>query len=185
VEGLSTDDQAGGDRRETKDERLDRNLDELLQELRVAQTGVQVLFAFLLTVPFTQRWRDVTSFQQSVYFTALLCATAAVIFLVAPTAHHRLLFRQHDKEVIVFVGNWLALLGLLMVAAAMTAVVLLITDVIFARERAYWVAGVTGALFVGLWCVFPLARRLSMGSGEPEDGGEGVTVVSRSDRVGS
>ena len=174
--GLSSDDQAGGDRRETKDERLDRNLNELLQELRVAQTGVQVLFAFLLTVPFTQRWGEVTSFQQSVYFTALLCATAAVIFLVAPTAHHRLLFRQHDKEVIVFVSNWLALLGLVMVAAATTAVVLLITDVIFTRERAYWVAGVTGALFVGLWWVFPIARRLSMDRGEPEEGARALRL---------
>ena len=150
----------GDDRRETEDERLDRNLDELLQELRVAQTGVQVLFAFLLTVPFTQRWGEVTAFQRSVYFTALLCATGAVIFLVAPTAYHRIVFRQHDKEAIVLVSNWLALIGLLLVAAAMTAVVLLITDVIFGRERAYLVASVTGALFVGLWCLFPLARRM-------------------------
>jgi hypothetical protein len=161
-------DHGGGDRRETQDERLDRNLDELLQELRVAQTGVQVLFAFLLTVPFTQRWGEVTPFQRSVYFTALLCATGAVILLVAPTAYHRIVFRQHDKEAIVFISNWLAVLGLLLVAAAMTAVVLLITDVIYSRERAYLVAAVTGAIFGALWCLFPLARRVLTSGGDSE-----------------
>ncbi len=101
------------------------------------------------------------------------------MLLVAPTAYHRLVFRLHDKEAIVFVSSWLAVVGLLLVAAAMTAVVLLITDVIFSRERAYLVAAVTGGLFIGLWCLFPLVRRALVGGGESdqpppsEPGGDG------------
>ena len=78
-------------------ERVDRNLHELLEELRVALPGVQVLFAFLLTVPFAQRFATVTPFQQNVYFATLLCAAAASAFLIAPSAHHRVQFRQQDK----------------------------------------------------------------------------------------
>ena len=81
-------------REETEKERLDRNLEQLLGELRVALPGVQVLFAFLLVVPFNQRFADITSFQQTVYFVTLLCATAACACLIAPTAHHRLEFRE-------------------------------------------------------------------------------------------
>ena len=99
-------------RDETEKERLDRNLEQLLGELRVALPGVQVLFAFLLVVPFNQRFADITSFQQTVYFVTLLCATAACACLIAPTAHHRIEFREQDKERIVFGGNRLAIVGL-------------------------------------------------------------------------
>src|SRR3954465_3547588 len=101
---------------ETEKERLDRNLEQLLGELRVALPGVQVLFAFLLVVPFNQRFADITSFQQTVYFITLLCATAACVGLLAPAAHHRIEFREQDKERIVFGGTRLAIVGLTLLA---------------------------------------------------------------------
>src|SRR3977135_1157192 len=96
----------GGDgREETPLERWDRNFGELLQELRVAQTGVQILFAFLLTLPFTQRFTKITSFQKDVYFVTLLLAPAASACIIAPVAHHRILFRRRQKEYLVAVSN--------------------------------------------------------------------------------
>src|SRR3954469_7429703 len=94
-------------REETEKERLDRNLTELLNELRVALPGVQVLFAFLLGVPFTQRFAQLAGYQQDVYFSTLVCAAAATAFLIAPSAHHRILFRLQDKRHIVFLANQL------------------------------------------------------------------------------
>src|SRR6476469_3807094 len=92
-------------RNESAAERLDRNLGELLQELRVAQTGVQILFAFLLTLPFTQRFGEVTRFERDVYFVTLMCAGSASAFLIAPVSYHRLLFRQREKHHVVFAAN--------------------------------------------------------------------------------
>src|ERR687886_2198179 len=98
-------------RDETDTERLDRNLVELLQELRVAQTGVQVLFAFLLTVPFSNRFRSLGGFERGAYFTALVCSLLASVLLIAPTSFHRLLFRMRQKEYMVETANRLALGG--------------------------------------------------------------------------
>ena len=92
-------------RAETEEERVDRNLGELLGELRVVMPGVQVLFAFLLVVPFNQRWVSVTKFQEKIYFVTLLCAAAASAFLIAPSVQHRIEFRRQDKGYIVTVGN--------------------------------------------------------------------------------
>src|SRR3954453_8324281 len=92
-------------REETPHERVDRNLTELLGELRVALPGVQVLFGFLLVVPFNQRFTGVTDFQEKVYFATLLCPAAASALLIAPSAHHRIAFRHQDKEHIVLVAN--------------------------------------------------------------------------------
>src|ERR671930_1960263 len=100
----------GSGRQESEHERLDRNLGELLQELRVALPGVQVLFAFLLVVPFNQRFPDITNFQRTIYFITLLLATAATACLIAPTAHHRVEFRQQDKKRIVFSATRLAVI---------------------------------------------------------------------------
>src|SRR4029079_13733831 len=105
-------------RDETDTERLDRNLIELLQEVRVVQTGVQVLFAFLLTVPFSSRFDQITHFQRAAYFTALVGSAAASVLLIAPTAVHRILFRLGQKEYMVEVSNRLALGGLLATAVA-------------------------------------------------------------------
>ena len=101
-------------RDETEEERVDRNLSELLQELRVALPGVQVLFAFLLTVPFTNRFDDLTEFQQNLYFGVLIAVALATVLLVAPTAGHRILFRRQQKEFIVTLSNNLSLMGLLL-----------------------------------------------------------------------
>jgi hypothetical protein len=106
-------------RNETPLERCDRNLIELLQEVRVAQTGVQVLFGFLLTVPFTLRFDEITPLERGVFFVTLMLAGAAAMLLIAPTAHHRLLFRCGDKERLVMIANRYAIAGLVAVAAAM------------------------------------------------------------------
>jgi hypothetical protein len=145
-------------REETDEERADRNLQELLGELRVALPGVQVLFAFLLVVPFNQRFADVTPFQEKVYFVTLLCSAAASAFLIAPSVHHRVEFRRQDKEHIVVVGNRLATVGLAFLAIAMTGVILLVTDVLFHTAMTVIAAVVVGAAFALLWFVLPLRR---------------------------
>jgi hypothetical protein len=145
---------------ESEQERLDRNLEQLLGELRVALPGVQVLFAFLLVVPFNQRFADITSFQRTVYFVTLLCATAACACLIAPTAHHRVEFRAKDKERIVMGGNRLALVGLALLATAMTGAITLITDFLYGSTTTAIAAGLVALLFAVLWYVMPVRRLL-------------------------
>jgi Family of unknown function (DUF6328) len=145
---------------ETEKERLDRNLGELLQELRVALPGVQVLFAFLLVVPFNQRFPEITTFQRTLYFVTLLLATAATICLIAPTAHHRVEFRQQDKERIVFGATKLAIAGLALLAGAMTGAVMLITDMLYHATTVAIVAGVVALGFLTLWFGWPVKRLL-------------------------
>jgi hypothetical protein len=147
-------------REETERERLDRNLEQLLGELRVALPGVQVLFAFLLVVPFNQRFADITSFQRTVYFVTLLCATAATACLIAPTAHHRIEFREQDKERIVFGGNRLAIVGLALLAIAMTGAITLVTDFLYGSTTTAIAAGLVGLLFAVLWYAIPIRRLL-------------------------
>src|SRR3954452_14065693 len=146
-------------RNETEKERLDRNLSELLQELRVALPGVQVLFAFLLTVPFQQGFQKATSFQKDVYgFTLLLTALASAL-LITPSAYHRLEFRQDDKKHIVFMANKLSIAGFAVLAAAMPCAVLLVTDCLYSSTTA--LIATLGAAVVpyGLWYGAPLIRR--------------------------
>ena len=143
---------------ETEKERLDRNLEQLLGELRVALPGVQVLFAFLLVVPFNQRFADITSFQQTVYFVTLLCATAACACLIAPTAHHRIEFREQDKERIVFGGTRLAIIGLTLLALAMTGAITLVTDFLYSSTTTTIAAVLVALLFATLWYGIPLRR---------------------------
>jgi hypothetical protein len=150
-------------RDETGLERLDRNLIELLQEVRVVQTGVQVLFAFLLTVPFSARFDDMTGFQRGAFFVALVGAAAASILLIAPTAVHRLLFRRGEKAYMVHVSNRLAIGGLGCLALSMVAVMLLVSDVLFGMGVAVVVAVLTLAAFVVVWAVMPLRRRSAAG----------------------
>ncbi len=147
-------------REEAEKERLDRNLQELLGELRVALPGVQVLFAFLLVVPFNQRFADITSFQRTTYFVTLLLATAASACLIAPTAHHRIEFRAGDKKRIVFFATRLAIVGLGLLAAAMTGAVMLITDLLYASTTVGITTAVIGLLFAILWYAVPIKRLL-------------------------
>jgi hypothetical protein len=146
-------------RDETEDERLDRNLLELLNELRVALPGIQILFGFLLIVPFSQRFAGVTEFQKDTYFVVLLLTTIATALLIAPTALHRLLFHRRLKRTIVTDSNRLAIAGLLALGLAMTGAVLLITDVLFGVLACAVATGVTAAMFAALWAGLPLARR--------------------------
>jgi hypothetical protein len=146
-------------RYESGEERADRNLSDLLQELRVALPGVQVLFAFLLTVPFTQRFRELTSFQEHLYFGVLLCVALATILLVAPTAGHRILFRRQQKEFLVTVANNLTLAGMFLLAVGMSGAIALISDFIFSTTTTVVVTTLMAAAFAGFWYLGPLIRR--------------------------
>ena len=154
-------------RSEEEQERENRRMIELLNELRVALTGVQVMFAFLLTVPFTQRFAQVTEFQRTAYFVTLLCAAAAIAFLIAPTAQHRMLWRRHQKHQLIVIGNSLTIAGLAFLATAMTGVVLLITDVLFKTTTVVVVTAAVAGLFATLWYVVPLLRRMGTSADEP------------------
>ena len=136
--------------------RRDRELIELLNELRVALPGVQVLFAFLLTVPFAQRFASVTPSQKATYFAAFLATTVASICLIAPTMIHRITFRQGNKERLLQVANVLAIVGTTFLAIAISCVVYLITDVIYSATLASVVTAIAAAAFVGIWYVLPL-----------------------------
>jgi Family of unknown function (DUF6328) len=152
----------GSGRDESESERLDRNLGELLQELRVALPGVQVLFAFLLAVPFQQGFEKITSFQKDVYFATLICTAISAILLISPSAYHRLTFRYQQKRKLVFYANRLAIAGLLFLALAMTGAIMLITDVLFGTTATI----VTCSLVVGgfgfFWFLLPLQRRFRL-----------------------
>jgi hypothetical protein len=154
-------------REESEDARLDRNLGELLQELRVALPGVQVLFAFLLAVPFQQNFTRITSFQEKVYFATLLCTAISAALLISPTAYHRLTFHLQQKKELVFVSNRLAIAGLGFLALAMTGAIMLITDVLFGSLATVVFSTAAAAMFVLLWGLLPLRRRLSLAPEEP------------------
>jgi hypothetical protein len=149
-------------REESEDERLDRNLGELLQELRVALPGVQVLFAFLLAVPFQRNFTEISPFEEKVYFATLLCTAVSAALLIAPTAYHRMTFHFQQKRWLVFVANRMVIAGLAFLALAMTGAILLITDVLFGGVATFVFTGAALAMFVVLWWLLPLRRRLSL-----------------------
>jgi hypothetical protein len=153
------DDHPESGRPETEEERVDRNLNELLGELRIALPGVQVLFAFLLVVPFNQRFDQVSDFQRKLYLATLLLAAAASAFLIAPSMHHRINFRRQDKENLVVVSNRLAIVGLTLLALAMIGAIVLATDLIYAGATTTITALLVLGLFAVLWYVVPLRRR--------------------------
>ena len=149
-------------RNESDEERADRNLSELLQELRVALPGVQVLFAFLLTVPFSQRFTTLSDFQEKLYFGVLVCVTLATVLLIAPTAGHRILFQRQQKEYVVSVANKQALFGLFLLAVAMCGVVALISDYLYGAPTSVISTSVLALAFIGLWFVGPVLRRAKL-----------------------
>ena len=132
-------------------ERYDRQLMELLNELRVALPGVQVLFAFLLVVPFQMRFQELTEFQRDLYFATLLTAALATALLIAPSAYHRALFQLHEKPRVIQFGQRMALAGLVFLALAMTAAVSLITDLIFSSTTVTFVAAGLALVYGWLW----------------------------------
>jgi cation transport ATPase len=148
------------DRSDEEQEQLNRQLTELLNELRVAMPGVQVLFAFLLAVPFQQRFAQATGFQRDVYLFSLLAAAVATALLIAPTAFHRIAFQHHQKERIVRLGTRELLGGLVALALAMTGAVLLVTDFLFRTATSVVVTVGVGSLFAWLWFGLGLWRRL-------------------------
>ena len=144
---------------ETRRERINRELIELLNELRVALPGVQVLFAFLLAVPFSNGYSKVTEFQKDVFFATLMATAVSTACFIVPTAYHRLNFRNREKERILLISNKFAIAGIMMLALSMIGVVVLVTDVIYSDTAAV-VAGLLAlVLFGGLWAVLPLVLR--------------------------
>ncbi|WP_112275249.1 DUF6328 family protein [Lentzea terrae] len=142
---------------ESDQRRLARNVNELLQELRVAQAGVQILFGFLLSIAFTEKYASTTTYIRITHLVTVLCAAVAVAFLTAPAAWHRVLFRKGRREDVVESGNTFALIGLAFLALAMTGTVLLLAEVILG-DRASVVVGVLAFIvFAGLWFVVPFA----------------------------
>jgi hypothetical protein len=153
-------------RRETKAERADRNMGELLQELRVALPGVQVLFAFLLTVPFSQGFAQLTGDQRDLYFGVLMATAVSTAFLIAPSAMHRLLFHQRDKEYLVRISNRFAIVGIGVLGLAITGAVLLIADFIFNGTPVVVYPALIGSLLLLLWVLLPLYRRRQLDPAE-------------------
>ena len=147
------------ERSDAEQERLNRQMTELLNELRVAMPGVQVLFAFLLAVPFQQRFESVNAFQRDVYLVTLLSAAVATAFLIAPSAYHRIAFQQHEKARIIQMGTRQFICGLVALAVAMNGAVLLVTDVLFQAPTEIVTTVGVGALFLWLWFGIGLLRR--------------------------
>jgi hypothetical protein len=155
--------------KESRKERIDRELMELLNELRVALPGVQFLFAFLLVVPFQPGGAELTAFQRDVYFATLLAAAVATGLLIAPAAQHRVLFRQHDKEALLRRSNRSAFLGLMVLALAIVGAVLLVTDVVFQLTLAWITAAIVGALLAWWWFAIPYWKRAHNEQDDPDD----------------
>ena len=144
---------------ESRRERVNRELIELLNELRVALPGVQVLFAFLLAVPFANGWKKVTESQKNIFYATLVLTAISTACFIVPTAYHRLNFREREKEKILFTSTKFAVAGIMFLALSMIGVITLITDVIYSQTAAI-VAGVLAFLvFFGLWLALPLIRR--------------------------
>jgi hypothetical protein len=148
----------GPDDRGKEERKRDRQMIELLNELRVALPGVQILFAFLLTVPFSMRFGDLTPFQRDVYYVTLIGTVLSTACLIAPSAAHRLRFHQSERAWIVESANELTIAGLAFLAIALGGAVLLVTDIMFDGLRVWIYTGAVWAVIVGLWFLRPLAR---------------------------
>jgi hypothetical protein len=142
-------------RNETEAERIDRNLAELMEELRVAIIGVQVLFGFLLALPFTARFAEIDAWQRDLYVGDLLLATLATALLIAPVAYHRLVFRRHAKRRLLFRANALSVAGLCVMGLAMCCSVFLVTSVVYTSGVAAIIAAACAVVIFGLWLLVP------------------------------
>ena len=148
-----------GNAQSEQERKRDRQMIELLNELRVALPGVQILFAFLLTVPFAQRFPQLTGFQRDVFYVTLLATAFSTACLIAPSAAHRLRFHQSDRDWLIESANALMIAGLAFLAVAIGAAFLLITDLLFDGVRVWIYSALVWAAIVGLWFVRPLYRR--------------------------
>ncbi len=145
---------------ESEEERHNRELIELLNELRVALPGVQVLFAFLLAVPFANGFPKLSSLDRDIFFVAFIATALSTVLLIAPSSYHRLRWRQHDKERMLVISNALTIVGLLLLAVAITATVFVITDFLFHRTWAAVFTAIVAATFLALWYGLPLAAAI-------------------------
>ena len=143
--------------------RSERQMAELLQELRIALPGVQILFAFLLTVPFAQGFSRVTGFQRNLFYGVLLATAVSTICLIAPTATHRLRFHKSDRNYVIESANTLMIAGLVFLALAIIGAVVLITDYMFGLAGQWYWPALVGLVLAGLWFVRPLLRTKSSG----------------------
>ena len=141
---------------ETEAEKLDRNWNELLQELRVSQTGVQVLTGFLLTLPLQPKFAELSTLERNLYVVAISLSILATGLLVAPVSMHRVLFRKRRKESLVEVGSWVAKAGLTTLALASAAVTAFVFSIVFTESTGLWAGAVTLAVFALAWLVLPL-----------------------------
>lgn len=148
-------------RDETTLEQLDRNTIEILNELRVASTGIQVMFGFLLIVPFNNGFRRVSSFEKNVYFITLLCVAVSSVLLIAPSIQHRILFRRHEKAYLVGAANRLAIISMVFLAAGFTGILVLLSDFVVGGVAPIIVGAVAMAGIGILWFALPVARRLN------------------------
>jgi predicted membrane channel-forming protein YqfA (hemolysin III family) len=151
----------GKEEEESPKERIDRELIELLNELRVALPGVQVLFAFLLTVPFSAGFGSLSQTQRSWYFASFLATAAAIVALMAPTTYHRIQFRQGDKERLLRTANHLAIAGTVFLSLAIGGTVFVVADVLHPTSTAAIVASSVFAVMTWLWFGLPLVRRFT------------------------
>ncbi|WP_286217815.1 DUF6328 family protein [Paraoerskovia sediminicola] len=149
-------------RDESREQRMDRNWNELLQELRVTQTGIQILTGFLLTIPFSARFSDLDDHQRTVYLVLVLLAALATGLVVAPVSLHRILFRRHRKVELVTVADRLARAGLAVLSLVISGCVMFMFDVVVGRAAGWWAGGATLAMITVLWLVVPL--RLTQGA---------------------
>ena len=147
---------------ESEDARQNRQLTELLNELRVALPGVQMMFGFLLAVPFSQRFARLSDNQRALYYAAFLTAAAASVCFIAPTAFHRIVWQRGAKRRLLGVSNVLAIIGTVFLAVAITSVMLFITSFLYGTSLAVLVGGLAVATFVLLWYVLPIAVRLGV-----------------------
>jgi hypothetical protein len=169
---------------ESRKERLNRELMELLQELRVVIPGVQVLLAFLLTAPFQQRFAQLPGSMRNAFFASIACATLATAFLIAPSAHHRLRWRAGEKERLVRLGNQMAIIGTVFLAAAIVLALYVVTDVLFTTDLAIMTAIVSLVLFGVLWYVVPMVGRTNADDSD-DDQPEGDRQPQESRRASS
>ncbi|HEX3326115.1 MAG TPA: DUF6328 family protein [Actinomycetota bacterium] len=154
---------SGENEQENKKERIDRELIELLNELRVALPGVQVLFAFLLVLPVSQGFAKVDSIGRAIYFASLLLAAAASALLIAPSSYHRIHFRSGNKEHILLTSNRLAIAGLILLELAISGAIFVIANLLFANAVAALIAVATALWFTYFWFVLPLLRKRTEG----------------------
>lgn len=163
--------------KESEKQRWQRNFADLLQELRVAQTGVQILFAFLLTLPFSNGFTRTSAFQKDVYIVSLLSAAAATALIISPVAFHRALFRQGRKPELVRFAHRMASGGLAFMLISMVSAVLLITDFVLSRPIAFLLSALTALWFLTFWMIMPFARR-NWGEDDVDDDDDAPQLVT-------